>query len=612
MSVATNEFHAAALAVQRATDREIDEILRAPLERQRELFFTYALEREQVVDIAYSEDAIADLIRSLDVDEVTRRIVERALLWLQRDEALHAQYIRGCLLRSRRPLSWAPIIATQVVGMVGGWCSAVSPGHDTEAFGLRQLTAQAALRAGALAGQIPNELVAAFRLSGFRAFCEISLVLESAAIDAYDAMLPILDDDEQETFLRIRADEKRHTEVFSLFLSTFDGNELRANKTAACLIDGLREISPWFLPTEFRDDSGPPNGMQERATSAVHAVDAGTLDAALYRVLASLPDVAGKSVAIRANFMLAYDRRDQSNYVSPELIEALATRLRELGASAVSVLDSANIYDRYFDGRSVAEVANYIGLQTDSFQLVDCTADLVPLTFERGFAASVACREWVEADVRVILAKLAGDPAEVIHGPLATVAGLTGRVEDEQFYTHRLVDHRTAVLMLLDEAPAHYTVVDAWGPVADGPLGVMGCDRPNHQQRLYGGTDLMAVEATVISDLGLHPSNSEILRRADQWFGTRHQDAFSASEAGPMNGFRAPHSTWWFRVINATAVPVYANLSGNGRLFVPKMDERAFPPSDDPGLFVRSVRAIAQRLFGLRPTTDSQALTGRS
>ena len=220
----STEVDDAALAVQRATAREIDAILSAPLDRRRELFLTYALEREQVVDIAYSEDAIEDLVRSLNVDPVTRRIVERAILWIHRDEALHAQFIRGCLLRSRRPRSWAPIIASQVVGMVGGWCSSVSPGHDAEAFGLRQLTARTALRAGALAGQIPSPLVDAFRLPGFQAFCAISHVLESAAIEAYDAMLAHLDEDEQETFRRIRADEKRHTEVFELFLSVFDGN----------------------------------------------------------------------------------------------------------------------------------------------------------------------------------------------------------------------------------------------------------------------------------------------------------------------------------------------------------------------------------------------------
>ena len=333
----------------------------------------------------------------------------------------------------------------------------------------------------------------------------------------------------------------------------------------------------------------------------MHAVDGGLLEDALSEVLMSLPDVTGRSVAIRANFMLAYDRRDPSNYVSPQLVEALVAHLQASGASGVSVLDAANVYDRYFDGRSVEEVASYIGLDPEGFHVTDCTTDLVPLSFERGFAATMASRQWVEADIRIVVAKLAGDPAEVIHGPLATIAGLTGRVENEQFYTHRLVDHRTAALMLLDEAPAHYTVVDAWGAVADGPLGVMGCDKPNVQQRLYGGANLLATEATVISDVGIHPSNSEILRRADQWFGTRHQDQFQPSDLGPMAGFRAPHSTWWFRLVNATAVPVYANLSGDGQLFVPQLDEQAFPPSDNPGIFVRTVRKAAQRLFGLRP-----------
>ena len=163
----------------------------------------------------------------------------------------------------------------------------------------------------------------------------------------------------------------------------------------------------------------------------------------------------GKSVAIRTNFMLAYDVADASTYVSPDAIRATVRWLRNAGASDVLVLESPNIYDRYFTGRSVREVAAYLGLHDGpeaGFRLIDATADLVPLQAERGLVTTTACREWIEADVRIVLARLAGDPDEVVHGALATIPGLAGRVEDEQFYTHRLVDHRTSAMMLLEVA----------------------------------------------------------------------------------------------------------------------------------------------------------------
>jgi hypothetical protein len=43
------------------------------------------------------------------------------------------------------------------------------------------------------------------------------------------------------------------------------------------------------------------------------------------------------------------------------------------------------------------------------------------------------------------------------------------------------------------------------------------------------------------------------------------------------------------------------NLSNDGELFVPEMDETAFPPLTKPSAPVRLVRRTAQLAFGLRP-----------
>ncbi len=594
-----------AQAAEQSVSAELDAMASLSGDERLDAFLRYALEREQVVDVAYSEARIATMLRALDTDDETRDVVRRAILWLQRDEALHAQYLRGRLLRTRRVRSWASIFAIQVVGVVGGWCSSVSPKHDDDAFRLRRILARSILTAGSLTGQLPTALALALKQPGFEAFCRVNAVLEASAIRAYEQLMPLLTAEDRPLFERILADEVRHAQAFDTFVEFFDGESLRSGRTTDELVERLGMISPYLVAVE--SSAGGRGGR----TTSVLVEEHEQRNVAIANALGSvdLPAlVDGRTVVIRTNFMLAYDRADDSTYVAPETISACIAALRAAGASDIAVVDAPNIYDSYFDRRSVEEVATYLGLDPadPSFGIIDATEDMVRIDVDRGLVTTAACRAWVEADVRIVIAKLAGDPSEVVHGALATIPGLAGRVEDEQFYTHRLVDHRTSAMMLLEVAPVDLAIVDGWGALADGPLGVMGCDRPSQQRRIYLGTDPAAVDAVVISDMGVHPSASEILQRADQWFGTFHAQRARPSQLGAMENFRAPQGSAWYRLVSACAVPVYANLSGSGRLFVPRFDETAFPPLDNPGRIVRTVREIAQRLFGLHPGDRSQ------
>jgi hypothetical protein len=106
-----------------------------------------ALEREQVVTVVYSEEEIADRIEAMPIDDRLREVIHRAILWVHRDEELHAQYIRGLLLRSRSPMPMAFVMARQLVGAVGGCASAVSLRNRTEAYGLRRAVARSMMLA---------------------------------------------------------------------------------------------------------------------------------------------------------------------------------------------------------------------------------------------------------------------------------------------------------------------------------------------------------------------------------------------------------------------------------------------------------------------------------
>lgn len=77
-------------------------------------------------------------------------------------------------------------------------------------------------------------------------------------------------------------------------------------------------------------------------------------------------------------------------------------------------------------------------------------------------------------------------------------------------------------MMLLDDFPPHFAILDGYESAADGLMGVMGCTRPPSPRRFYAGADALAVDLVAGRHLGLeHPNQSRILQTACQWFGER-------------------------------------------------------------------------------------------
>lgn len=593
------------------TERELAAIAAVPQQQRFPKLLLLALEREQIAAVAYSEDLVSDRIASLPVAAETRELVSRIVKWTQRDEALHAQYMRGLLLQSLRGSTRqriAPtvvVLAHQLVGSVSGWVSAVSHHHDAESWGLRRIIASGAIGLGKIGGRIPDGLGDELTYRGFRRFCMLNVVLEETAVLSYERMIALLSHPDQiESFTRVLEDERRHSAVFSVLVDAFgDDDKLRPGTTHADLVERVREVSPWFLPA---DDRGGGSSLGKGSLVHVERGEPGQLEASLEAALdgGGLEAIVRANpgpVAVRCNFMMGYDRQDMSNVVHPEAMEALARKLHEWGATDVALVETPQAYDRFFANRSVAEVATYFGFDSPLYRIVDVSQDTREIDFERGLVTSLISATWADAPVRIILSKLRGDPTELAHISMASFCGI-GERTDDHLYTDRMVDHRTAAMMALDVAPPHFAIVDAWAPVADGPLGVMGCKKPSDVRRFYAGPDAFSVDAAVFADMGFpNPLASEFVRHADQWFGNTARPTSVVGEPGLLENFRAPQKSIWYRFISATAAPVYFHLSGRGRLFVPAVDTVAFPSTDAPGLFVRTVRRAAQRLFGLHP-----------
>jgi hypothetical protein len=171
---------------------------------------------------------------------------------------------------------------------------------------------------------------------------------------------------------------------------------------------------------------------------------------------------------------------------------------------------------------------------------------------------------------------------------------------DEYLFLERQADRSTAIMMLLDEFPPHFAILDGFENVPDGLVGVMGCRRPKHLRRYYAGADALAVDTVALQQLGVtQTQRGSVLRAASHWFGSPGEIQV-VGETSPIVGWQGPFSSELRSLLSMMAYPVYVMGSGRGQLFVPEMDEQAFPPITREGWFLRLRRRAVRRLLGLR------------
>jgi uncharacterized protein (DUF362 family) len=587
-------------------------------EAERGRLLLLALEREQIVAVAYREEAVAGRVAELDAEDAVRALIRQTLIWIWKDEQLHSEFMRGLLLESGGLGSSLVVYGRQIQGALSGWTSSTATNRETRLAPFRTGAASALVAVANALHRMPPELARELHYQTFRRYCALNVALEASAEYAYRRLAEVASSEEERAaFERVRSDEARHTEAFRLLTGVLtDDDRLVPGLSAQGLAEQLAAISPWFLPATQRPVVGNTvtagasvPGRRSFGSRAPVVVRSGWTDRDKVATLEECLDRAGlrelasgvRLAAIRASFMLGYDRRDRSNINDPELVDALARYLRRHGAADVAVLESPTVYGNLFAHRSVADVAYYFGFTSPAYRIVDIGEDLRACTFDRGFVQSSISGTWLDSDLRLVLPKLRTDPTEFAHLSLSTLEGSTGAI-DETFYAGRRVDFRSATMMLLDVAAPDFAVVDAWAPVADGPFGVMGCRRPAMVRHLYAGADALAVDEAVLADLGVDdPRRAPIVAQAYHWFGLEPAPVTVDGDRPPLGGqLRGAHGSVLLRGLGTASYPIYMYLSNRGELFVPAMDTAAFPPLARPGAATRSVRWLSQRAFGLR------------
>ena len=595
--------------VQRQLDRWAIEFAGRPGSERKRLLLL-ALEREQIVAVAYREEAVAGRVAALEVGDDVRALIHQTLVWIWKDEQMHAEYLRGELLGVGGLGPTAVVYGRQIQGAISGWTSATSNHRRLRTAPFRTGAASALVFVAGALGRIPPALKGELRFQTFHRYCELNVALEASAELAYRRLVELTDTEaERRTMERIRLDEARHRDAFALLTEVLgDDDRLESPWSIRSLTERFSAISEWFIPAGLRPAEDGKTAASFGSRRPV-AVGTGRNDREKVAVLESCLDRAGLAAlasrsayaAIRVSFMLGYDRRDRSNVNDPELVDAVARYLIRHGVEDVAVLEAPTVYGNAYGNRSVQSVASYFGFDSPAYRVVDIGRNLRPCTYERGFVQQAISGEWLDADLRVVMPKLRTDPTEFAHLSLSTLEGSTGPIDDT-FYAGRQIDFRSATMMLLDVAPPDFAIVDAWSPVADGPFGVMGCHRPADIRHIYAGADALSVDEVVLGDLGVRDARlAPIVRQAYHWFGLTPAD-IDVDGVRPELGtvLRGAHASKLLRGLGAVSYPVYVYLSDHGELFVPAIDTTAFPALHPVGPVAGLVQRAAQLAFGIR------------
>jgi uncharacterized protein (DUF362 family) len=576
--------------------------------------FLLALEREQIVSVGYRESLIAQRLASLPIDPEAREVMRHALLWAWKDEEMHAVYIRGVLLRLGSLPLRARTYLQQAAGGVGGWAASVRHHLPFRQAPLSRTAATLVSWLGLLTGKVPRAVRAQLDFGPFRHFCLFNVDAEKTAARCWERLTELAAANEPEMrgeFLRMKEDEDRHARVFSVLAEALDEEDrLVPGETADTLAGKMGDVGPFFLPAARRGHGAPGSPKvwvaHGRAAADKRAVfldlleSCGLVSRLADRARTLGRDVANLRVAVKVTFMIGYDRRDRSPITDPELIAILAERLRALGVGEVAVLESPTIYDRFYGNRSVREVARYFGIESPHFRLVDSSEDQIAHRYARGMAQYSVARTWKEADFRISFAKMRSNPVDVATLTVANLEGLGPR-HDQYFFAERQAQRDTATMMLMSEFPAHLALLDAYDSASDGLLGMMGSPRPKVPRRLYASADAVLLDRVALRHMGIaDPDRSPTHRAARHWFGEPTEEVEVVGPDEPIRGWKGPFASEWSTLLSLMAYPVYQFGSGRGTLFVPEMDEAAFPPLAPPGRLLRLGRRAIQSSFGLR------------
>lgn len=290
-------------------------------------------------------------------------------------------------------------------------------------------------------------------------------------------------------------------------------------------------------------------------------------------------------IALKPNFMFAYDKHDHSTYTDPDLVHHLVRRIRARGYTRICVVEAQSTYGEYFDRRSVPEMAEYLGYDRSAgYDVVDMTLDA---TESRELGPHLGYHPvstvWRDSDYRIVFAKNKTHAYAYYTLALKCVYGALPLKDKFKEYHCKRGIYETAI-EYLKAFPVDFGLIDAYSS-ADGPFGVFADPAPRDTRTVIGGSNLVAVDWVGASKMGIDPMLSKYMRLAVEAFGKPEIN---------LVGDGSPYRPW----LNVPAAfPLFASKAMDSNYYfgnvlyaaAAQMDETHFTHKDR-SLWMRALR----------------------
>jgi uncharacterized protein (DUF362 family) len=223
-------------------------------------------------------------------------------------------------------------------------------------------------------------------------------------------------------------------------------------------------------------------------------------------------------IAVKPNFMMTYNKIDESTYTDPELVEYLLDELYKRGYTRLALVESRNTYGLCFEKREVEEVAKYVGYQGKNYKICDLTQEMEKFDYGGPLGRHFVGRTWRHADFRISFAKNKTHSFCYYTLTLKNIYG-TLPLENKLLEYHKKKEFDWPTIETLKYFPVHYGIIDAFLS-ADGPMGVISDVKPNETKTLIGGEKIVAVDWVGAQKMGLNPLKSRFMKIAVHEFGS--------------------------------------------------------------------------------------------
>ncbi|RPJ29237.1 MAG: DUF362 domain-containing protein [Planctomycetaceae bacterium] len=304
-------------------------------------------------------------------------------------------------------------------------------------------------------------------------------------------------------------------------------------------------------------------------------------------------------IAVKPNIMTAsIFQEDSPVYTDPGLVEELIRLMQAEGFTSFAVVESQNVYNYAYTGRTVPLVAAMCGYSGQGYSIVDLTEDTVPFDYGGVLGPHVAGRVWLEADYRISFAKNKSHWQCLYTACIKNVYGCLPMWDKMRHYHGkgrggRDIEFFQATVLSAEKIPVHFGFLDAWIS-GDGLTGHVRDPHPNPTHTFLASDNIFALDWVVGEKMQVDPFHNYVIQEAVHRWGTIH-----ITRVGNMTPWYPWDNVRPIVVVAFNVIEEFYHLRRfMSRAVATQMDSR-FPPVGQGRWFFQITQAIVRVLEGV-------------